>query len=466
MSAAVTIRLLEDQGTVRIDGAPASVVARLPGCQWDPRVGAHRAAAYRMDEIAARLRRLGVPFTTGPFPGRRTRSVGPELRPYQQAALLAWDGARRRGLVILPTGAGKTRVAVAAIARTGARTLCLVPTRVLLHQWRAALEEALGGSVGVWGDGHRLRADVTVATFEGAARAMDVLGSGFELLVVDEAHHLGGTAGEEILEMSSAPSRLGLTATPPTGPTLDRLVARIGPIVCEQHVSDLTGTWLAPLHRVVLRVALEPDERVAWERERATFRRFADPFRDLHPAAGWADLVRAAMRSDEGRRAIASWRAARELLGYPRQKSRTLGLLLDRHAESRALVFVADNRAAYAVARDHLVWPLTCEVQRAERERALRLFAEGQVRALVSARVLNEGIDVPDAHVGIVLGSAQGEREHVQRAGRVLRPAPGKDRALLYELATDATPETFVSLRRGRALGLEAHEGDAEGLAP
>lgn len=450
----MTIRLVEDQGTVRIEGAPASVVSRLPGCLWDPRVGAHRAAAYRLDEIAARLRRLGVPFTAGAFPSRRPRSVGPELRPYQQAALLAWDGAGRRGLIVLPTGAGKTRVALAAIARTGARTLCLVPTRVLLHQWRSALEEALDMPIGIWGDGHRDRADVMVATFEGAARAMDLLGSGFELLVADEAHHLGGTVGEELLEMSSAPSRLGLTATPPVGPTLDRLVARIGPIVCEQHVSDLAGTWLAPLHRVVLRVQLEPDERRDWERERATFRRFADPFRDLHPAAGWADLVHAAMRTDEGRRAIASWRAAREMLAYPRQKARALGLLLDRHEETRALVFVADNRAAYAVARDQLVWPLTCEVHKAERERALRLFRSGEIRALVSARVLNEGIDVPDAHVGIVLGSAQGEREHVQRAGRVLRPAPGKDRALLYELTTDATTEVLAAARRARALGV------------
>lgn len=454
MWARMVIRLVEDQGTVRIDDAPASVVARLPGCVWDPRVGSHRAAAFRLEEIAARLRRMDVAFTAARGPERRPHLVGPELRPYQQAALLAWDGAGRRGLVVLPTGAGKTRVALAAIARTGAKTLCLVPTRALLYQWRASLEEALALRVGVWGDGHRDREPVTVATYEGAARAMDLLGSGFELLVVDEAHHLAGTAGEELLEMSSAPARLGLTATPPEAPALDRLVSRIGPIVCEQRITDLTGTWLAPLHRVVLRVQLEEDERKIWERERATFRRFADPFRDLHPAAGWADLVRAAMRSDEGRRAIASWRAAREMLAYPRQKSRSLALLLDRHREVRSLVFVADNRAAYAVARDHLVWPLTCEVQKGERERALSLFKDGTIRALVSARVLNEGIDVPDAHIGIVLGSAQGAREHVQRAGRVLRPAPGKDRALLYELLTDDTTESLVVHRRARALGL------------
>jgi superfamily II DNA or RNA helicase len=96
-------------------------------------------------------------------------------------------------------------------------------------------------------------------------------------------------------------------------------------------------------------------------------------------------------------------------------------------------VFTADNAAAYAIAREHLIMPITCEIGRQERERALQGFREGKLRALVSARVLNEGIDVPEAEVAIIVGSTQGEREHVQRIGRLLRPSPGK-RATVYEL--------------------------------
>ena len=66
--------------------------------------------------------------------------------------------------------------------------------------------------------------------------------------------------------------------------------------------------------------------------------------------------------------------------------------------------------------------------------------------------MLNEGIDVPDADVAIVVGSAFGEREHVQRVGRLLRPAPGK-RAVVYELVTAATSEVWRAAARRRALG-------------
>ena len=78
-------------------------------------------------------------------------------------------------------------------------------------------------------------------------------------------------------------------------------------------------------------------------------------------------------------------------------------------------------------------------------------FREGTLRALVSARVLNEGIDVPDAEVAIIVGGALGQREHVQRIGRLLRPREGK-RALVYELVSRKTTE--VQLARRRRAGL------------
>jgi superfamily II DNA or RNA helicase len=70
--------------------------------------------------------------------------------------------------------------------------------------------------------------------------------------------------------------------------------------------------------------------------------------------------------------------------------------------------------------------------------------------------VLNEGVDVPEADVAVILGGARGEREHVQRVGRLLRPRPGK-RALVYELVTRATFEARDAQRRRRGLGLRAN---------
>jgi superfamily II DNA or RNA helicase len=95
--------------------------------------------------------------------------------------------------------------------------------------------------------------------------------------------------------------------------------------------------------------------------------------------------------------------------------------------------------------------PLTCDIGRREREATLARFQAGELRALVSAQVLNEGIDVPDAEVGIVVAGRMGAREHVQRVGRVLRPGPGK-RAIVYELVIGHSAEAWQAKRRGRPL--------------
>lgn len=116
------------------------------------------------------------------------------------------------------------------------------------------------------------------------------------------------------------------------------------------------------------------------------------------------------------------------------------------------LIFTADNETAYAIAREHLVMPLTCDIGRSERDDALERFRSGQLRTLVSARVLNEGLDVPDADVAVVVGGALGEREHMQRVGRLLlRPSEGK-RAVVYELVTRNTIEVGQARRRRQGL--------------
>src|SRR5262249_57305258 len=111
------------------------------------------------------------------------------------------------------------------------------------------------------------------------------------------------------------------------------------------------------------------------------------------------------------------------LLSFTASKRRALRSLLGRHRDSRVLVFTADNDTAYAIAREYLVMPLTCDIGRQERDDVLQRFRRGDLRTLVSARVLNEGLDVPDADIAIVVGGALREREHVQRSRRVLPPS-------------------------------------------
>jgi superfamily II DNA or RNA helicase len=306
--------------------------------------------------------------------------------------------------------------------------------------------------VGCYGDGEHEVGPVTVATFESAYRYMGRLGNQFDLLVVDEAHHFGGTGRDEALEMCTAAARLGLTATPPHDPeTLARLTDLVGPIVYELAIADLAGRFLASFDVVTLHLDLEPDERRDYEALMAEFRPVLVEYRRLCPSGTWEEFSRAASRTPAGRRAVAAWQQARRLLALTRAKRVVLAELLVRHRDSRTLVFTAGNDAAYAIAREHLVMPLTCDIGRPERAAALERFRAGELRALVSARVLNEGLDVPEADVAVIVGGSCGEREHVQRVGRLLRPAPGK-RALVYELVTRRTVEVRQAQRRRRGL--------------
>lgn len=435
------------------DPPPDVDLSDLPGVLWDSRVGALRAPAMHHSAIRAELARRGVRFTDGAGAPADLSARWAELllRPYQEDAVWAWHRAGQRGLVVLPTGSGKTRLALAAMARAGVPALALVPTRVLLEQWVREVAATYGGPVGCLGDGERRLEAITIATFESAWRQMEQMGSRFGLLVVDEVHHFGDGRRDEALELCTAPSRLGLTATPPSDAGSERLSSLVGPVVFELSVGDLSGRFLAPFELVALRLDLDARERREWELAVAAYRPALRAFQRECPGADWVHFVRASQRTERGREALAAFRRSRAILAFPSAKREAVAALLRRHASSRVLVFTPDNATAYAAARAHLVMPITCDISRVERAAALDRFRRGELRALVSARVLNEGIDVPDADVAIVVGGTLGEREHVQRIGRLLRPRQGKT-AVVYELVMRGTTE--VSQARRRRAGL------------
>jgi superfamily II DNA or RNA helicase len=280
---------------------------------------------------------------------------------------------------------------------------------------------------------------------------MERIGDRFDLLVVDEAHHFGNGLHDEALEMAMAPARLGLTATPGEGAGLEGMRRLIGKVVYELGISDLTGSYLAPFDLLTITLELIDDERRLYEQRMSAFRLVHRAFVRQCPEGSWVDFVKAVSRSEEGRGALRALSAARGMLSWPAAKQRVLASLLQRHRAERSLVFTTDNDTAYAIAREHLVMPITCDIPRKEREEVLSRFRDGSLRCLVSSRVLNEGVDVPDAGIAIVVGGAHGKREHVQRVGRVLRPMPGK-RATVYELVVAGTSEVRKAERRGEGL--------------
>jgi superfamily II DNA or RNA helicase len=439
VSEASTRSILEfDRGTLRLVGAVAS--PSLPFATWDPRTLCLRAPAFRYGEIRVELPatiedRLAPRLARRPLPWRV-----PPLRPYQAEALGCWRAGGERGIIVLPTGSGKTRTALAAMAHASVPCLVLVPTRALLAQWGREVRAFYGGTVGIVGDGAHDVQPVTIMTFESAYRQLDAVGGRFGMIVADEVHHFGGGVRAEALEMAAAPLRLGLTATapPPDSPQAATLSDLVGPVVFEIELRSLVGTHLADFEHVIMHVELTRSERARYDELVGPFQAFRRDFTRRHPEASFQDLVVALSAIPEGRRALAYYHEAEALASLPAAKLERLAALLARVRHERVLVFTGSAQAAVEISRRWLAPVITAETSRAEREEILDRFREGRYRVLVSARVLNEGLDVPEASVAIIVAGALGRREQIQRMGRVLRPRPGK-RAVIYELVTIET---------------------------
>ena len=109
-----------------------------------------------------------------------------EAHDYQVAALAAWDEADRRGSIVLPTGAGKTFIAIQAISRVNRSAVVVAPTIDLLHQWYARLVNAFAAEVGVYYGGEKKVLPLTVTTYHSAGDLMAEYGNTFKLVIFDE----------------------------------------------------------------------------------------------------------------------------------------------------------------------------------------------------------------------------------------------------------------------------------------
>ena len=422
---------------------------------WDGRTEQWRAPAVSYRETVLKLRESGIPYKdrAARFEKLSLESrVAMEPRPYQREALSTWRREELRGVVVLPTGAGKTAVAVRAIERVGRSTLVVVPTLALLKQWYSVLSDSFGTSVpvGLLGGGYHEVTPLTVTTYDSAYIHAERYGDRFALVVYDEVHHLPAEKYALIPKMLLAPYSLGLTATPERPDGGHELLSElVGPVVYRRSPEDLAGTYLAPYDVVRIPVELTAAERVQYAEADAVYRDFLRKHRLLvRSPEDWQRFILVASTSHSGgREALLAARRRQEIRASAERKGATLESLLKRHWEDRTIVFTKSVEEVYALSKRFLVPGITYETPARERKEILDRFREGRYRTIIASDVLNEGVDVPEANVAVTLAGSASHREYVQRLGRVLRPREGK-RATLYELVTEGTGEEAASRRR------------------
>jgi superfamily II DNA or RNA helicase len=449
---ASTLHLAFDGGTLVVTGPDPERLAALPYCRFDARNNIYRAEAIHYRALVEHLRREQIAYKDE---ARAYQPTAWPLRtsrdpfPHQTEALQTWWIANGRGVVVLPTGTGKTFLAILAINKTGRPALVVTPTIDLLNQWYGELLVAFDVPIGLLGGGYYDIQPLTVTTYDSAHIHLDRWGHRFGLLVFDECHHLPGPTYMAAAIGSLAPYRLGLTATPErTDGQEGVLDGLIGPIVYRREIKELAGDFLAEYQTVRLYVELSPEEEAKYILAREQYRSFVDEHGiSMGGPHGWQRFIQETCRTKEGRAAFQAYREQRRLALAAPAKLGVLQKLLDRHRQDRILIFTNDNATVYQIARRFLVPAITHQTKAKERRHILDCFQSGEYPVVATSRVLNEGVDVPAANVGIVLSGTGTVREHVQRLGRLLRKH-GEKQALLYEVVTRGTSEEYTSDRR------------------
>lgn len=435
-----------DKGTILVWGD-----VRVPNSSWDPRVGAFRAMALYYPEALRFLRLSGLDFKddvldSPPCP----ELVGKTgLRGYQDEALRSWLRAGRRGVIVLPTGAGKTIVAMAAISNVNAPAVVVVPTIDLMEQWRGNLEKEFGVEVGAYGGGENSLKAITVSTYDSAYLRAEELGNKFMLAIFDEVHHLPAPSYSQIAELFAAPFRMGLTATYIREDEGHKLLPRlVGNVVYELETEDLAGTYLSHYTLEKIFVSLTAAEQAEYEENYEVFRKYLRKKRiRLRNSRDFQRFIMRTGTDPEARRALLARNKALDVALNASSKIDALRDLLANNINEKILIFTQHNKLVHRISRGFLIPAITHQTLKEERSEILNRFKSGVYRRIVTSRVLDEGIDVPDATLGVILSGTGSSREFIQRLGRLLRKKEGK-KAKLVEIVSSETRETGISKRR------------------
>jgi RNA polymerase primary sigma factor len=393
------------------------------------------------------------------------------LYPWQQRALDAWAASGYRGVIEAVTGAGKTRVAIAAIAiqlAAGGRAAVLVHTRELVEQWvrETALQvpPVVGRplTVGRLGGGwHQTLAnvDVLVATAQSASGWQLGLGSTSGLLIADEVHHYGSETWALGLE-DGFDRRLGLTATYERED--NGVAAYLDPYFGGVRYSvdydeALRDKVIASFKIAFVGVQFEPAEALEYADLSDRLRRRKNKLLQVFdiPAEPFGEFIKAVARIARGagessqlaglylhgfnkRRALLSSCSAkldrlRELVPAVKAAERTIVFSQTQAAANSAILALEDPELRSAVLHSGM------DVN--DRRDVFAGFEDGSHDLVAAPRLLDEGVDIPAADLAIVLAASRSKRQMIQRMGRVVRPKEDGRLARLAILFVEETSE-------------------------
>jgi superfamily II DNA or RNA helicase len=253
------------------------------------------------------------------------------------------------------------------------------------------------------------------------------------------------------------PWRLGLTATYPDeqDSAYHRLQDLVGPLVYSQRVSDLTGEYLAEYRTSRVRIELSEEERKRYEANHAQCMDYVQhtQLREKYGAAWLGHLRHLAAYDSQARAAFLARKRNQRLLASAEGKLSKLDELLEEYLPTGELIliFTEDNQTAYRISMRYLIPCISHFTLAAERKEILDQFhREGTYRCLVSSRVLDEGVDLVDSKIAIILGGSGSARQQKQRLGRILRKVENKQAELIEVIARGTTEEGKSQRRRVR----------------
>jgi superfamily II DNA or RNA helicase len=420
---------------------------------YDKRIQKYRAQAFHYGTIVLYLHKNSIPYIDNAKEFIKLNDLPPNLlfspRSHQENAFNNWYGNGGAGVAILPTGAGKSFLAVMAIHKIKRSTLILVPTIDLMQQWTSMLEKHLGITVGMIGGGSKEIKDITVSTYDSAVIHMEFIGNKFGFIIFDECHHLPAKVYQTAAKMCIAPYRLGLTATPEREDEGENDLYRlVGPIIYQIHIDQLKKNVLAPYETRKIYVPLTDEELLEYKTARKEYTDFIKLNSiDMSQKDGWKNFIFEASRRKDGKKAIKSYLTQKNIANSNRKKIEVIWGLIKQHHTERIIIFTADNTTAYKIGKLFFLPVITHHTKAKERKLFLERFKAAKYRVIVTSKVLNEGVDVPEASIGIVVSGSGSIREHVQRLGRILRASEEK-KAILYEVISEGTAEENVSSRR------------------